>query len=64
MTFDDGDMSPTEIHGTLLRVVTDEFENGVLDLETRLDFMIRRAEALVGTLVLRNEVRASIDDEG
>lgn len=60
MAFHDEEMTPEEIHGTLLRVATDELVNGVKDLETRATFLERRAQAIADTLAIRNEIRAQI----
>lgn len=63
MTFHEDDMSRDEIHGTLLRTTTDELVQATDDLETRTDFLLRRAEAIADSLAIRNEVRAQIYGE-
>lgn len=51
MTFHDGEMTPQEIHGTQLRLATEEFESKVNAYKTDVDFNVIAAEDLLADII-------------
>ena len=51
------DLPLPEQHGVQLRMAADRLEEAVADVNTREEFLIRRAQALADSLAIRNEVR-------
>lgn len=59
MTSHDRGLSSQEVYETLLRTTTDELELGVELYELRLEHFEREAQAFLGALLLKRELKRS-----